>query len=169
MDVAALIFSAAAVILAGLSALYARGSRDEAKRANDMTEEQIRLARSRERAALEAGRVQWVIERAGDSSYALRHVGTATVRGVVATTNFSIFTQGPLLPDQKNAIGADVMTPGQSLVFWMAGPSPYYGGGRELSITWEGQDDPVFVRLPEASPTPKGARGSGRPYGGVDI
>lgn len=85
MDIAALIVSFVAVLVAGSAAWYTRGQKVAADRAADAAEASLELARTADARALEdAQRVQvvWQLERTSQQAYVLHNHGTHAAHAV---------------------------------------------------------------------------------------
>jgi len=170
MDIAALGVSLVAVVVSLLAVRYAREQTryvreqaQEARRANQLVEDQVASNRAAEAAAKEANRYRWVAVRDGDS-VSVYNDGTDVAHDV-RLHSASMFFNSPFrvpCPDhQDNNVGcpgADVLAPGVPINASVITAARVGDGKREIKVSWREGAQPasVGVTMPPASQTPVG-------------
>lgn len=156
MEIAALVSSVVAVLVAAASAQYsrqqARGTKAqaiEAKRANDRLDAIDAVNAEAARVEAERNRVSWQLRDLGGNNWSLRNLGTQTACDVRLSARRAI-----LLVDGSDHQGdqtLDEIRPQRPVSLTIV-PTPSWGdaGPAQLAISWAGRDEPEVFDIPSA-------------------
>jgi len=147
----ALVVAVLAVAVSLLSAQYARGQRQEARRANDLLGEQIERNKAAEQAAVEGNRYRWVAERAGNQ-VSVYNAGTDVAHDVILRSATLFDLNGPNVPDpdhpDKSCLGVEELPPQRPISFAVTSSALVGDGGFHYTVSWREGAAPMDVRIP---------------------
>lgn len=137
----ALALSVTALVYTRRATRAAEVSADQAKRANQLSEQQIAQAREREEELRRANAIRWSVERSGDLLH-LRNVGTETAHDVAVELDDPLTAESSQLPR-----GEVTLAPGESTQLLI---TEHWGGPiiAELPVSCREQSAPAYVGVP---------------------